>query len=277
MEATKEKYTITATYRYKNSNEVFFVDFYSECKDVILAKSSIDGIDLIDSVKNRYFGKKIFYNTFICKDRVVWFAYNTKEQTIEKRVIVFDDEDFLKHLPKEPASFYKKAVEIFLKYAKEKLTQNKTVKLYFDNYKIELSKAKFLVYKDEEIVVENFFSKSEYGEFGNVIINPCTNKSIKFEAPKSINEFLSFYSSIRYKLKTMVEDGVYYKSNVMQLFEIIFLFLVWFCGFFLIWILFMYIDVKTLKDITAFRATIEGIVSLALVETLHAYLKERLK
>jgi len=75
----------------------------------------------------------------------------------------------------------------------------------------------------------------------------------------------------------MVEDGVYYKSNVMQLFEIIFLFLVWFCGFFLIWILFMYIDVKTLKDITAFRATIEGIVSLALVETLHAYLKERLK
>ncbi|SFV50031.1 hypothetical protein MNB_SM-7-233 [hydrothermal vent metagenome] len=269
----KERHPTTTIYRYPNSKGVFFVDF-DECDDIIFADTSINNsIELTD---DGLFNKKIFYNAFICRDHVVWFSYNKETQTTSKEIIYFDDEDFLKKLPKELGLFYNNAVEIFLEYAKKKLHQNKTVKLYFDNYKIELSKTKFLIYKDEELVVENFFSWSEQGEFYNVIINPYTNKSIQLQAPKSVNEFLSFYDGIRDTSKTMIEDGISYKDRVSLFFEDKFLFIVRFVSFLLLWGLFLYID-ALFDSLTFVVIALESLFSLALAQILYDYLSDRMR
>jgi len=270
----KERHPTTTIYRYPNSKGVFFVDF-DECDDIIFADTSINNsIELTD---DGLFNKKIFYNAFICKDRVVWFTYNKDKQTTSKKVIYFDDEDFLKKLPKELGLFYNNAVEIFLEYAKKKLNQNKMVKLYFDNYKIELSKTDFLVYKDEELVVENYLGTNEYSSFNEVILNPYTNKSILFSAPRCVDDFFIYYRRIRDISKTMNRKKIEYKSDLRLFFESKFLLLVWLVSFFLLWALFMYIDAIITKNLTEISGTIEGLISLALSETLYDYLKERLK
>jgi len=142
--------------------EVFFVEPSKECEDVLFAGTTMHKEHLVDSLWNKHFGKTVFYNTFICKNSVVHFVYDKKSNTLKEQILCFEDKDFLQKLPKEPRDFYKKSLEQFLELSKEKIISGKSVTLYFDNYKIELSKYKFLVWKNGELFIKNFIKEVEY-------------------------------------------------------------------------------------------------------------------
>ena len=226
----------------------------------------------IDSIFNKLFKPKI-YNYFICKKGVALFI---KEKNIIKETIIFyNDKEFLRKLPKTPYEFYLKALEKFLKEAKKRLQKGETVYLYFDKYKFELSKKNFYIYKNNTLIIHNFLSSIEYINTNEIVINPFTNKKIKFFAPKIVYDFFKFYFYGFSKFTNYTKNKKYKNAFLIFLYDIFF-FILFFGFWFGFMALFFYIDSLISKNFNYIRAGIETIVAIIIAEFLIDFLKSKI-
>jgi len=249
----------------------FFVEPIN-CGKILYSKSNIDSVYEIDTLWTKLFKKKI-YNYFICTKGVALFI--KEKEKIKEIIISYDDKEFLKKLPDNPYDFYMQALEKFLKKAKKRLEKNETVYLYFEDYKFELSKSKFLVYKNNEIIIKNFLYTVTYGEFNEVILNPYTNKKIKFYAPKIVYEFFVNYLYKIAKFKINKKDVTTKNNFLLSLYGLLNLIIFWVSVFGLMF-LFWYIDILIFKEFEPIRALIEGIVAIALGEFISDMFKSKI-
>jgi len=227
------------------------------CGKILYSKSNVE---TLHQLYNKGLFSKKLYNYFICTKGVGLFI--KEKEKIEEIILLYDDKEFLKKLPDDPYDFYLKALERYLKKAKKRLEKGDTVFLYFKDYKFEISKHKFLVYENDRLIVENFLSEVKYSKLHEVILNPFTNKKIKFYAPKIVYDFFEFYYMIA-KFKNNHKD-VKIKNDFLVLIYGFLCVGVFFVSVFGIMFLLWYIDVLIFKEFDALRATVEGIVALAL-------------
>ncbi len=227
------------------------------CGKILYSKSNVE---TLHQLYNKGLFPKKLYNYFICTKGVGLFI--KEKEKIKEIIISYDDKEFLKKLPNNPYNFYLKALERYLKKAKKRLEKGDSIFLYFENYKFEISKHKFFVYEKDKLIVENFLSEVKYSKLNEVILNPFTNKKIRFYAPKIVYEFFEYYYKIA-KLKNNHKD-VKTKSDFLLLIYGLLYVGIFFVSVFGIMCLFWYIDVLIFKEFDALRATIEGIVAIAL-------------
>jgi len=238
------------------------------CGKVLYSASNVKFFDQLND--KRMFSKKL-YNYFICTKGVALFEKGKNK--VKETFVFYDDKDFLKKLPDNPYDFYKKALEKYLKKAKKNLQKGQTVYLYFNGYEFEISKHKFIVYKNNQKIVQNFLSDIKYSALGEVILNPYTDKKIRFYAHKTVYEFFKYYYGIA-KFK-MYDKNVKRKNDFLLLFYGVLNLLVFLSAVFGIMFLFWYVDVLVFKEFSAIRAVIEGIVAIALGEFISDVFKSK--
>jgi len=227
------------------------------CGKILYSKSNVETLHQL--YNKRLFPKKL-YNYFICPKGVGLFI--KEKENIKDIIILYNDKEFLKKLPDEPYDFYLKALERYLKKAKKRLEKGDGIFLYFENYKFEISKHKFFVYENDKLIVENFLSEVKYSKLNEVILNPFTNKKIRFYAPKIVYEFFEYYYKIA-KFRNNHKD-VKIKNDFLLLIYGLLYVGIFFVSVFGIMFLLWYIDVLIFKEFDALRATIEGIIAIAL-------------
>ncbi len=227
------------------------------CGKILYSKSNVEALHQL--YNKGLFSKKL-YNYFICTKGVGLFI--KEKEKIKEIIILYDDKEFLKKLPNNPYNFYLKVLERYLKKAKKRLEKGDRIFLYFENYKFEISKHKFLVYEKDKLIVENFLSEVKYSKLNEVILNPFTNKKIRFYAPKIVYEFFEYYYKIA-KFRNNHKD-VKIKNDFLLLIYGLLYVGIFFVSVFGIMFLLWYIDVLIFKEFDAIRATIEGIIAIAL-------------
>ena len=257
--------------------EIFFIEPPKECGDVLFAKTTMHEEHLIESFWNNHFSKTVFYNAFICENGVAHYTFDKEKSRLKEQIVCFEDEEFLLKLPKKPRDFYEKSLEWFLELAKEKITKGKSVVLHFESYKFQLSKYKFFVWRDDALYIKNFIKEVEYDEFGNIIINPYTNKVIKFQAPKIIYEFFRFYLQKRQSFQTTDESGVVYTNDALQLVEATGITVVYFFVLFGVLAFVLFIEAKLFHEPHFIHFLTATVVSLVLAELVADYLNTRCK
>ncbi len=245
--------------------ECFFV-MPLDCRKILYSATNIKSCE---EIKKRGFFKKL-YNYFICTDKV---AVYVKNGVIKENFILYSDSEFLKKIPKNSYKFYIKVLEEFFKNAKKELQKGKTIYLYFEDYKFKMSKYKFSAYKSDKLIVKNYLSEIKYGELDEIILNPYTNKKIKFYAPKTVYEFFEYYME-NAKFKNNLVDVKRKNDYLLLIYAILNLvvFLVFTFGImFLLW----YVDVLICGKFEPVRALIEGIVAIALGEFISDVFKSK--
>ena len=257
--------------------DVFFVHQPAVCSSILFAQTTMQHQHIIDSFWNKYFGKNIFYNIFLCEESVVIYTYDKKLNILKEEILCFEDVEFLKKLPKFSQDIYKKILEVFLEFAKEKVKNSKRVVLYFDAYKIQLAKYEFLVWKDEELFIKNFFKDVEYHELGDIIINAHTNKRIRFDAPKIVYDFFLFYIQVRDKHKTSNEKDILYAENAVLFAEGIGISVISLSVLFGLLAFILYIEAHMFQELLFIHYFIATAVSIAIAETVAAYLDRQSK
>ena len=257
--------------------DVFFVKPPTHCGKILFAQTTMQKEHLIDSIWNKYFGKSLFYNIFLCEDAIAIFTYDRKKRTLKEEIICFEDEAFLKRLPKLSREIYETTLGYFLEYCKKELQSNRRVFLYFDNYKIQLAKYEFLVWKDEKLLVKNFIKEVEYSELGDIIINPYTNKRVRFNAPKVVYDFFLFYMQEKQNFKITDDSEVVYTDDALQLFELMGITVVSIAVFLGVWVLMLYVDAKMTDTFSPIKFILETIVAFSIALTVHADLDARRK
>lgn len=250
-------------------NEFFLMPI--NCGKILYSKSNIEPRHYTNSLWNRFFKPKL-YNFFICTKGVALFE--KKSNSIKETIIFYNDKDFLKKLPKKPYEFYVKSVEKFVDYAKKELKKGKKIYLYFENYKFEISKNSFLVYKNDKLTVNNFLSEIIYDELEKIVINPYTNKKIKFFAPKKVYEFFQFYKENSH-LKNC-DKNIKRTNILLLLFYDILVLIIFLAVSILGTIFFWYIDYSISNQIDAFRQVMEGVIAIAMAEFIIAVFKSKI-
>jgi len=91
---------------------------------------------------------------------------------------------------------------------KKLIKRGNEVELIVNNYKILLSKSKFLIFKKEKLVLENCFISYEYNiDSENLIINPDTDKKVviwfRVKDYNDLRSFLWDYKEMSYDNKVL--------------------------------------------------------------------------
>ena len=251
----------------------FFVKPPLPCAKILSAESTLKSEDLIDSAWNRYVSKKrFFYNTFLCEEGVAHYVYDKSAQTLTELIIAFNDDEFTKILPKKPYRFYSISLERFLEKAKRRLENDGRVILFFDEYKIVISKKYFSVEENGKTIVENFIDEVVYNDLNEVVVNPYTELSVHLYAPKTLYDFFQFYLGIRDKKLTRKEVKVSKRGGfLIDMGHRLVYIVVLFGLLVLMWI----VDARLSDDISPVRMAVEGFAALAVAEVVYGILKSK--
>jgi len=96
---------------------------------------------------------------------------------------------------------------------KKLIKRGKEVVFVLDKYKIHFAKSKFLIFKENKLILQNCFISYEYNlDTKRLIINPDTDKKVVVYIPlygesyKEFEEFLWYYRDISYDNKVLKRD-----------------------------------------------------------------------